>query len=257
MKLLKLILKKESFDPFMNWLKLVKSILKDDANLFFKKEGIHIRSLDPPRVAMVDTLFDKTFFSEYSYDERFVGIDTERLLKIMKAIKPNKKTDVQFSFEIAEKRITVIGHFADGRIRKLGLVPLDLGESQLPVPDKEFKVEYIIDTEFFIESIKTAEMFFSDIHIKADDVSMLKLRNKPSKDISVDLFEEDIPAIAGTIQEEAIGLYNTNYLIDHKPTLKFNKKMLVEFSASMPIKLSWAFGEQSYYHFYLAPRIET
>lgn len=122
--------------------KAVFEVLKDilnDVNIYFKKDGIQIITLDTARSALVDMFLRAENFEEYVCEEDIIaGVNIANTFKLLKTITNN---DV-ITMSITSKEYIDISIQNEGKksITKFQLKLLDIDEDQIELPDVDISV---------------------------------------------------------------------------------------------------------------------
>ena len=111
-------------------------VLKDilnDVNIYFKKDGVYIVTLDTARTSLVDMYLSADNFEEYTCEEEIVaGINVSNTFKLLKSI---TNSDVLvMSIECKEYMKIEIHSEAKKTCTVFSLKLLDINENQIEVP---------------------------------------------------------------------------------------------------------------------------
>ena len=112
-------------------------VLKDilnDVNIYFKKDGIYIVTLDTARTSLVDIFLSADNFEEYSCEEDVLaGINVSNTFKLLKSISNNDV--LVMSINSKEIMNIEIHNEIKKSCTKFSLKLLDINENQIEVPE--------------------------------------------------------------------------------------------------------------------------
>ena len=122
--------------------KAVFEVLKDilnDVNIYFKKDGIQVITLDTARSALVDMFLRAENFEEYVCDDDIVaGVNIANTFKLLKTITNNDV--ITMSITTKEFVDISIQNEAKKTVTKFQLKLLDINEDQIELPEIDISV---------------------------------------------------------------------------------------------------------------------
>jgi proliferating cell nuclear antigen len=147
--------------------KAVFEVLKDilnDVNIYFKKDGIQIITLDTARSALVDMFLHAENFEEYVCDDEVIaGVNIANTFKLLKTITNN---DV-ITMEIKSKEFINISikNEAKKTVTNFQLKLLDINEDQIELPEIDISVVTTMPSIDFQRMCRDMNNVASDVSI--------------------------------------------------------------------------------------------
>ncbi|MFH1106355.1 MAG: proliferating cell nuclear antigen (pcna) [Candidatus Micrarchaeota archaeon] len=228
--------------------------LVDEGSFEISSTGIHLRSLDPSQISMVDFQLPKgPSFSGFEVEGvRNIALNLVDLSKILARSRPNEKLSVKLD---DEERNKVLFEFTAESKRSFRLPLLDLREAGLPrEPKTVFDAQVRIKAGVFKEMLKDASLVSSHLTLEAGDHAFvveahgdsgdLRIENEKSKDVEV------------KASAAAKAMYPAEYLDKMSKAAVEHDLLQLEFKAANPVKMTYKIGEAQLTYF-LAPRVET
>src|SRR3989338_2014467 len=109
--------------------------LVDEGTFVISKDGLHLRTMDPSQIAMIDFFMPKSAFSKIEVEDKFsLGVNLSDLSKIL----ARPRGDEKLSISVDEKESKLVLDFS-GHSKRHFKLPLLESSSSLP---KEPKVEF-------------------------------------------------------------------------------------------------------------------
>ena len=121
---------------FKSTFEVLKDIL-NDVNIYFRKDGMYIVTLDTARTSLVDIFLSGDNFEEYSCEQEEViaGINISNTFKLLKTITNNDVLQIEINCK--EYMTITISSDTKKTNTKFQLKLLDINESRIEVPDVE------------------------------------------------------------------------------------------------------------------------
>jgi len=147
--------------------KAVFEVLKDilnDVNIYFKKDGIQIITLDTARSALVDMFLHAENFEEYVCDDEVIaGVNIANTFKLLKTITNN---DV-ITMEIKSKEFINISIKNESKktVTNFQLKLLDINEDQIELPEIDISVVTTMPSIDFQRMCRDMNNVASDVSI--------------------------------------------------------------------------------------------
>ena len=148
--------------------KAVFEVLKDvlnDVNIYFKKTGMRIITLDTARTALVDMFLSSDNFEEYTCDDDIIaGVNISNTFKLLKTITNN---DI-ITMSITSKEFIDIEIQNDAKKSntKFNLKLLDINEDQIELPEIEMNVVTTMQSIDFQRICRDMNNIASDIAVR-------------------------------------------------------------------------------------------
>ena len=251
-------------NQFKNIISFVHNII-EQINFKFTREGILLTSMDSSHVTLVNCLISPEFFSVYNFTNKknrdndnynspnFIGINLSILLKILNYV----GSDDEIIFKQHKDRdsvdITIIG-VSSSKYYNIKLMEIMSDEIEITQLDD---TSYIaLESRYFQKIINE----FSGIG-ETIDISI----NKKEKEISLKC-EGEMTHVNMVLNENSNIVYENLIDVSQKYSIKnmelfskgynINKHMYFYIGDSIPLKMGYNFIDNSYVHYYIAPKID-
>lgn len=228
------------------------SSLVEEGVFEIKKDGVHLRAMDPSQISMISFFMPKESFLEFSVEEeKKVGLDIDQLSGVL--ARGTKDEKAELSFEDGRFVVKFVG---EKKKRTFKVPILDIGEGV----QKEPKIEYMnfvkITAEAFREVLKDAKLVSSHIRLSFGADAFLAEVKGDSGDVSAE-FEKDSPQIAQLSSHgEAKATFPLQYLEDITRASPGSEILTLYIENDKPLRVEYKIlGAEVKY--YLAPRIES
>ncbi|MFH0971511.1 MAG: proliferating cell nuclear antigen (pcna) [Candidatus Micrarchaeota archaeon] len=226
--------------------------LIDEGSFEITKEGIHLRSLDPSQIAMVDFLLPKGHaFASYDVEEpRTLSVNLQDLSKIVARSKGGEKLIIGFD-EKEGNRLQI--EFSGDAKRAFKLPLLDLRETVMPKePKVQLETKVKIKASQFKEMLKDVLLVSSHLQMEAKDKAFFIEAHGDSGDLRTEhQAGTEVHASADTK-----AMYPAEYLEKMTRSAVDTEHVLLEFGNNKPVRLSYKISDAEFV-FFLAPRVET
>ena len=159
---------------FKSTFEVLKDIL-NDVNIYFKKDGMYIITLDTARTSLIDIYLSSDNFEEYTcdQDEIIAGINIANTFKLLKTITNNDVLTISINCKEYMNIDIASEHKKTSTAFKLKL--LDINESRIEVPDVKMSNITVIPSVDFQRLCRDMSNIGSDIEITRVD-NQLKLK---------------------------------------------------------------------------------
>ena len=248
---MELKIKNENLPVFKDAIKLVSSII-DEANFKALKDGIHLRQPDRASACLLDFHASNSFFEEYKTDnDETLGVNltdfNQRFRNFSNSVTIDNKTKRQIS----------IREISEGRKRRVGLPLLELEDTNLPVEQFKYEMEFILETNIFKTIIRDVELSTDAITFELNN-GKLKIHSGGSAieegDAELELTESPIFKIFKKSDKKIVSTYPLQYIkkFTEGPISEVMKMSLT--GSGQPIKIEQT-GDKIKLEMYLAPRV--
>jgi proliferating cell nuclear antigen len=216
------------------------SALVTESRVKFGENGIRASAINGTGVAMVVAEIPKEAFEEYSTDrELVVGVDVEKLSKVMKSCSGNVEMAVDGEIRINTKEFSYSVSVIDPSVLRAEPKSTDL----------KFTAEFSLKAGELRNAISTVSRVSGDIVIRTDD-SGVHIEAKSDVDrISISFPAQDLP--------EARSMYDAEYIKNFFKAARPEDTVTVQMGTKYPAKFSMKlFGGKVLVEYLLAPKIE-
>ncbi|HLC47544.1 MAG TPA: proliferating cell nuclear antigen (pcna) [Candidatus Norongarragalinales archaeon] len=230
--------------------------LIDEGSFEISKEGIHLRSLDPSQIAMVDFRLPKGHaFASFDVDEpRTISLNLQDLSKVLSRSKGSEKVTIVFD-EKEGNRLLI--DFAGDSKRDFKLPLLDLRDSSIPKePKVQLETAVKIKAGHFKEMLKDVVLVSSHLQMEAQDGQFNIEAHGDSGDLKVENNTKTLKDLEVKAASATKAMYPAEYLDKMTRAAIEAEPVHIEFGTNKPIRLSYKISEAEFV-FFLAPRVES
>ncbi len=218
-----------------------------------KKDGLHLRAMDPSQISMVSFTMPKSAFLEYNVDEeRKIGIDIAQLSNVLSRGKRGEKAELS----VEEGRL-VIKFSAEKRKRTFKVPLLDIGDSLSREPKLEYGNHVKIAADALKEALKDAKLVSSHVKFIIEPHAFVVDVKGESGDAKAE-FEKGTPEIVDikTAAGGAKATFPLQYLEDIVKATSASIPVTINLETDRPLKIEYEI-EGAKVTYFLAPRIES
>ncbi|MFH1750593.1 MAG: proliferating cell nuclear antigen (pcna) [Candidatus Micrarchaeota archaeon] len=230
--------------------------LIDEGSFEITKEGIHLRSLDPSQIAMVDFKLPKGHvFASFDVDDpRTISVNLQDLSKIIARSKGSEKVTLMFD-EKEGNRLQI--EFVGDTRRAFKLPLLDLRETAMPKePKVQLETVVKIRAGNFKEMLKDAVLVSSHLQMEAQDNQFNIEAHGDSGDLRVENSMKALKDLEVKASLATKAMYPAEYLDKMTRAAVDSEPVQIEFGTNKPVRLSYKISDAEFI-FFLAPRVES
>lgn len=228
----------------------IVSDLVKEATFNISKDGVELVAMDPATVAMVVFKLMPSAFIEYKIDAPLeIAINLDNLKQILRRI----KSDDILSLSLQNNTLEVT--LKSKNIRKFNLPIIELDSKEQKVPALEFSTAIDMPSHMLSDAIE-------DTSIISDAVAFVAQESKFSVKAESELSKAEIDmAVDDSLKIKTSGTTKAKYSVDYLKKMitgsKLSDNVLVEFSESYPLKITYKEIDKVFLSFILAPRMEN
>ncbi|MFQ6050667.1 MAG: proliferating cell nuclear antigen (pcna) [Candidatus Hydrothermarchaeota archaeon] len=225
----------------------------DEGAFHITEEGIKVRAMDPPHVAMIMLDLHKEAFDKYEIDEeRVIGLDLERLKTILRRAQPEDLLKI----ESDEKKNLFTLTFEGASRRSFTLPLLDMPESEFKVPNLEFDAFVEIRSEVLKNAINDARIV-GDLLVFEVDSEKLSMRSWGDLgELDIELDRESEGLIDLDVKKNAKSMFNVDYLQNMMVPVPTTDTVKLSLGTDLPLELRFDIPNGNITYL-LAPRVES
>ncbi len=223
--------------------------LVDEVAIKVNEEGMHLKALDPARVALIEVYLPSTSFLTYEIeDEEYIGISMANLSKLLKRL---KKGD-QLEISAREDMVSLTIHATIKRMYKFR--NLEVQAPEIPEAQLEFDVEAQVLADTVKQAIKDAEAVGDTVELEAKDDQALYIRGKGGT-FAETRITRDMPALIDlVVKNPAKSAYSIEYLKYVLSLTQIAEATTIKFSTDAPLYLEFALTGEGRVKYLLAPK---
>ncbi len=230
--------------------------LVDEGSFEITKEGIHLRSLDPSQIAMVDFKLPKGHaFTTFDVEEsRTLSLNLLDLSKVLARSKGAEKLHITFD-EKEGNRLQL--EFAGDAKRSFKLPLLDLRETAMPKePKVQLETTVKLRAGHFKEMLKDVVLVSSHLQMEADDHNFQIEAHGDSGDLKIENSSKTMKDLEINAPSATKAMYPAEYLEKMSRSAVDQEPLHIEFGTNKPIKVHYKISDAQF-SFFLAPRVES
>ncbi len=217
-----------------------------------KKDGVHLKAMDPSQISMISFSMPKEMFLEYDVEEeKKIGLDIGQLSSVLSRGSRGERAELG----VEDGRFT-IKFSGEKKKRTFKILILDIGEGMQKEPKIEFGNFVKINANAFKEVLKDAKLVSSHIRLSLSQSAFVAEVKGDSGDVRAE-FEKDSAEITEIkTGGEARATFPLQYLEDIAKASPANEVITIYIETDRPLKINYKIlGSEVKY--YLAPRIES
>ena len=234
-----------------------------DVNLILSKEMFYIQSMDSSHACLVEIKIMSNWFDKYTLKtDEVLGINSEILFKVIDCWKDgqeitiytkNNNNNLFIDFQ-GEKQV----------IKKFQLPLIDIDSDVMDIPEKDYDVDLLLNSNDFKELISELSIFNNTIMFicNSDDEKVIIEANGGMGGMQVEIKDDNILEFAISEDLELSVPYALSYINTMCSFSKLNDSVYIHSSEDVPMKLHYSLDEkdstesENYVKFYLAPKID-
>ncbi|MBD3197496.1 MAG: proliferating cell nuclear antigen (pcna) [Candidatus Lokiarchaeota archaeon] len=232
----------------------------DETEIRVNSNELSITAMDPSRICLLTLTIARSNFDEFEYSGEGVtkiGLNLDDLEKIMKRASSNDSLELNYTS--GDNKIKIIMK-QDGLelTRSFSLAMLDIDIGEIPMDNLiaiDYPSSWVIDTDFFIDAIKDAEIYSEVLNIKTEaNIGLTFSSEGQIGEMIYELGLEDF--IDAEIETTETGAYSLTFLRAIMKIKSITEKLKVSLKEDHPLKLRFDLLEGGDLLYYLAPRVE-
>lgn len=217
-----------------------------------KKDGLHLRAMDPSQISMVSFTMPKSAFLEYNVDEeRKLGIDIAQLSNVLSRGKRGEKAELS----IEEGRL-VIKFYTEKRKRTFKVPLLEIGEGLSREPKIEYSNHVKINAEALRDALKDAKLVSSHVKFLLETNAFVVDVKGESGDAKSEFEKGTAELVDLKVQGDAKATFPLQYLEDIVKAASSGSPITINLETDRPLKIEYEI-EGAHVIYFLAPRIES
>ncbi len=226
--------------------------LVDEGVFRISSSGMHLRTMDPSQIAMIDFSLPRDAFSSLEVDgEAVVGLSLVDLSKILARTRAGEKLAVSLD----EKASRLVLEFTGESKRSFRLPLLELSAGLPKEPKISFDATAVLSGGAFKEMLKDAGLLSSHVVLEADSNEFVVEAHGDSGDLRIESRKGGaVKELKAAARSKAMFPYE--YLDDMTSACPDDAEMDVHLKTDAPVKISYKIGKAAL-SYYLAPRVET
>jgi len=238
-----------------NYLKDSVSIISElvnEASFKFTPNSIELIAMDPANVAMVIFKLLSSAFVEYKVEkETDIAINLNNLKQILRRAKSSDTLDLEI--EESKLKITLRGKST----RKFFLPIIDLEEKEQRIPDLNFPVEIVTQTNILNDAIEDVDVVAESVSFMAENNTFIVKAEGDLSKAQIEIPGDEATRINVTSDDKIKAKYSIEYLKKMIAGGKLTNKVSLKFNNDYPLKIEYIVQDRLSLAFILAPRVDN
>lgn len=227
--------------------------LVDEGSFEINENGLHLRSMDPSQIAMVDFSMPKSGFKEFQAEGTTLSLNLVDFLKIL----ARSRSDEQLLLTVEEREAKCVLEFlSPASKRNIRLPLMDLPTSSAREPKITFDTIIKMRGGTFKEMLKDAGMLSSHVVLCAEGDKFIVEAKGDSGDLHIESGKTAPNMAELTSSTKSRGMYPFEYLDNITKACPDDSIIEINLKTDAPVKISYAVGPAKLSYF-LAPRVES
>ncbi|MDP3742397.1 MAG: proliferating cell nuclear antigen (pcna) [Candidatus Micrarchaeota archaeon] len=228
--------------------------LVDEGQFEINENGMHLRSMDPSQIAMVDFTLPKAAFNEFdAVEQSTLSLNLVDFLKILS----RARADEQLHLTVEEKESKCVLEFISPNAKRNIRIPLmELNVTSPREPKITFDTTIKMRGGTFKEMLKDAGMLSSHVILSAEGDKFLVEAKGDSGDLRIESAKgsPNFAELHNTAKSRA--MYPFEYLDNMTKACPDDSMIELFLKSDCPVKISYNVG-QAKLSYFLAPRVEN
>lgn len=228
--------------------------LVDEGSFEVSAKGLHLRTMDPSQIALVDFTLPSEAFRKMEVDgTATLGVNLVDLSKVLARARAVEKLSLVLDEKESNKLSLV---FSGDHHRTFKLPLLDLSRASPKEPKVPFDSHVKIRGGAFKELLKDASLLSSHVSLEAGSDGFILEAHGDSGDLKAETGKSssNIVEVASTAKSRA--MFPFEYLDEMTRACPDDEVLSLELKTDAPLRISYKIGAASIAYF-LAPRVET
>ncbi len=226
--------------------------LVDEGLFEVNEKGLHLRSMDPSQIAMVDFSMPRDAFTSFE-GEATLSLNLVDFLKILARSRPGE----QLSLSLEEKESKCMLEFSspEGK-RNIRLPLMELANSSPREPRISFDTSIKMRSGTFKEMLKDAGLLSSHVVLSADADKFLVDAKGDSGDLHIESGKDSPHFAELSSKATSRAMFPYEYLENIVKACPDDAMVEVFLKSDAPVRITYTVG-QARLSYFLAPRVEN
>lgn len=229
-------------------IEILKELISE-THLMFKEDGLYVSAMDSTHISMINLFLSRGKFSEYKLSKEItIGLSLVNLYVLIK----NVTDDDRVTFQMNDPDNLDILITSTKKNSKYSLKLMDIDSEQLGIPEYDYLAIIRMNSDYFSKIVKEIKDIGNDTTVKITDTLIFSTIG--------DIAQLDIEALEADIQrfseDEYKSKFSIQYFIYFSKSASLSTEVELGFMEAFPLQFKYDLRDNSYLHFYLAPKIE-
>jgi proliferating cell nuclear antigen PCNA len=255
------IIDKPKKDLFISVFQILKAC-SSSITVFFKTDCLYIQGMDKSHVCLFEVRLDSSWFDSYvNESDVTVCVSTHFFYNILSTTEEHHNIELVYDTDVTDDSIFINllnSKDVKGSFNKYFKLPLCENEySPLNITEFEYNAEFSISSKK-MNDIVTQLSIFGDVMIIncSEGEEKIDVSSKgDGGEMTVAIPIDDLTEYA-ICEGETIDIsYSLSYMQKMCVTTKLTSEIYFYISQEKPLKVRYLLGENSFFHFFIAPKI--
>lgn len=229
------------------------SNLIDEGTFEATSNGLHLRSMDPSQIAMVDFTLPKDAFESFSVEDKAsFGVNLVDWGKVLARSRPGEKLTIS----LEERESKCVLEFLGESKRQFKMPLLDLGGAAPQMPKIAFDASVKIKAGALKAMLHDAGLLSSHVVLHAKENAFFVEAHGDSGDLVVETKKDSPSIVEFKVGSPSRAMFPFEYLDDLSRAASEDAPVEISLKNDAPVKVSYLVGKAELSYF-LAPRVET
>ncbi len=229
------------------------SNLVDEGSFEATKDGLHLRTMDPSQIAMVDFSLPANAFRKIDVDSKAsFTVNLADFAKILARTRPDESLEVILDEKDSKLHLTFTG--ANKRAFKMPL--LDSGSTMPKEPNVPFDSTVKLQGGALKAMLQDAGLLSSHVIFTIEESGLTLEAKGDSGDLRTETAKDSGMIASVTSKHKSRAMFPYEYLGDITKACPDDSAIEMSMKNDAPVKISYSIGEASL-TYYLAPRVEN
>lgn len=229
--------------------------LVDEGVFEVNEQGLHLRSMDPSQIAMIDFMLPREAFGKLEVDgNQKIGINLSDLNKILARTRSDEKLTI--SMDEGENKLLL--KFVGSSHRNFRLPLIELNSSSTPAREPKITFDAVLKMRggSFKDMLRDAGLLSSHVIFQGEDSQFMVEAHGDSGDMNIESKKDSEHMAELKVISKARAMFPFEYLDDMTRACPDDAIIEVGLKTDAPVKLSYSIN-QAKLTYYLAPRVEA
>lgn len=245
-------LKIEDAKAFKSYIDAIANLV-DEGNFEVSANGIHLRSMDPSQIAMIDFLLPKEAFQSLdASDSVTLGIGLVDFGKVL----ARARSGETLTISLEDKENKFILEFAGDSKRRFKMPLLDLGSSTPKEPGIPFDSSVKLKGGSFKDIIRDAGLLSSHVVLSCHEDGFVVEARGDSGELVTETGKAASSIVELKSKAPSRAMFPFEYLDDMTRACPDDAVISIDLKTDAPVRISYEVGKARL-SYYLAPRVEN
>ena len=258
--------KREIFAALFQVLKL----WTEHVTLIFEPTRVFIQAMDKSHIALSDISIDKSWFTEYESDKTTLSVNSGQFSLIISHATKHDVLEISFNNtndddnnknKNDEDVLNIVMHSQESdnkkpEVHSFQLALIDVENDLIHVPEKEYDVDFAMDSKKFTEVLAELQLFGQDANIHCDEDHVTFSTSHENTNLKISVPVDDLAEYAIAEDSEVNETFSLAHIYKMCAHMKFGQTVNLSIMKDSPMLVKYDLGSDSRLAFYIAPKVQ-